>query len=226
MNMINYTLIRSRRRTVAIYIKDAAVEVRAPLRMAKRDIDAFVASKEGWINEHIARPLASAERRAAFALNYGDTVTFRGVEYPLKARTGAMVGFDGAQFYLPPDLPTEQIKAAVVQIYRLLARRHFAERVAHFAELMNVAPATVKVNGAKTRWGSCNRRTGRVMLNTGLAGKPRSLLEYVITHELAHLLEPRHNEAFVAILDRHCPGWRDARSELNDLPLAAETWRE
>lgn len=87
----------------------------------------------------------------------------------------------------------------------------------------------VSVNGyflqrMKTKWGSCNHRAGNIRLNTELVKKPRDLLEYVIVHEMAHLLEPTHNERFVAILDQHYPTWREARIELNELPLAAETW--
>lgn len=76
----------------------------------------------------------------------------------------------------------------------------------------------------KTKWGSCNHRAGNIRLNTELVKKPRDLLEYIIVHEMAHLIEPTHNERFIALLDRHYPGWREARDELNALPLTAETW--
>lgn len=76
----------------------------------------------------------------------------------------------------------------------------------------------------KTKWGSCNHRAGHIRLNTELVKKPKHLLEYVIVHEMAHLLEPTHNERFVAILDKHYPTWNEARAELNELPLAAENW--
>jgi predicted metal-dependent hydrolase len=73
----------------------------------------------------------------------------------------------------------------------------------------------------KTQWGSCNTVLGNIRLNTELVKKPKDLLEYVIVHELAHLLEPTHSERFVALLDTHYPTWREARAELNELPLAA-----
>jgi predicted metal-dependent hydrolase len=76
----------------------------------------------------------------------------------------------------------------------------------------------------KTKWGSCNHRAGNIRLNTELVKKPRDLLEYIIIHEMAHLIEPTHNERFVALLDQHYPGWREARAELNALPLKAEIW--
>lgn len=77
----------------------------------------------------------------------------------------------------------------------------------------------------KTKWGSCNHSAGNIRLNTELVKKPKDLLEYVIVHELAHLLEPTHSYRFVAILDEHYPTWREARAELNDLPLSAEIWK-
>lgn len=77
----------------------------------------------------------------------------------------------------------------------------------------------------KTRWGGCNHRAGHIRLNTELVKKPKDLLEYIIVHEMAHLLEPTHSERFTALLDRHYPTWREARAELNELPLSAESWK-
>ena len=77
----------------------------------------------------------------------------------------------------------------------------------------------------KTRWGGCNARAGHIRLNTELVKKPKDLLEYIIVHEMAHLLEPTHNERFTGLLDQHYPTWRESRSELNELPLAAELWK-
>jgi len=78
----------------------------------------------------------------------------------------------------------------------------------------------------KTRWGSCNHRARNIRLNTELVKKSRDLLEYVIVHEIIHIAEPTHSERFVTILNRHYPAWREARAELNELPLATEAWNE
>jgi predicted metal-dependent hydrolase len=78
----------------------------------------------------------------------------------------------------------------------------------------------------KTKWGSCNPRKHHIRLNTELVKKPKDLLEYVVVHEMVHLLERGHNERFIAILDRHWPQWRESRAELNALPLSSETWAE
>jgi hypothetical protein len=89
----------------------------------------------------------------------------------------------------------------------------------------------VKVSGyflqrMKTKWGSCNHHAGNIRLNTELVKKPKDLVEYVVVHEMAHLLEPTHSERFVALLDQHWPHWRECRAELNALPLGFEGWRE
>ena len=78
----------------------------------------------------------------------------------------------------------------------------------------------------KTKWGSCNHKAGHIRLNTELVKKPKDLLEYVIVHEMVHLLEPIHSDRFMAILGEHYPTWREARAELNELPLTAEVWKE
>lgn len=76
----------------------------------------------------------------------------------------------------------------------------------------------------KTKWGSCNHAAGHIRLNTELVKKPKDLLEYIVLHEMVHLREPNHSERFAAILSEHWPQWREARQELNDLPLSAEAW--
>jgi predicted metal-dependent hydrolase len=91
---------------------------------------------------------------------------------------------------------------------------------------LNVKVARYFLQRMKTKWGSCNHREGNIRLNTELAKKPKDLLEYVIVHEMTHLREPTHSERFTAILAEHYPTWREARAELNELPLSAEVWRE
>ena len=78
----------------------------------------------------------------------------------------------------------------------------------------------------KTKWGSANHRAGHVRLNTELVKKPKDLLEYVVVHEMLHLIAPTHSEQFVTLLSKHYPAWREARAELNELPLGAETWKQ
>lgn len=78
----------------------------------------------------------------------------------------------------------------------------------------------------KNKWGGCNQGAGHIRLNTELVKKPKDVLEYVIVHEMVHLLEPTHSERFMKILGKHYPTRREARAELNELPLTAEIWKE
>ena len=95
-----------------------------------------------------------------------------------------------------------------------------------WAPKLGVTVAAYFLQRMKTKWGSCNHRAGHIRLNTELVKKPRDLIEYVVVHEMAHLLEPTHGERFVAVLTKHFPTWREARAELNELPLSAHDWRE
>jgi hypothetical protein len=93
---------------------------------------------------------------------------------------------------------------------------------------LRVGVAAYFLQRMRTKWGSCNPRAAHIRLNTELVKKPKDLLEYVVVHEMAHLIEPSHSDRFAALLDRHYPSWRDARAELNELPLAAASlpaWR-
>jgi predicted metal-dependent hydrolase len=96
--------------------------------------------------------------------------------------------------------------------------------IARWERKLRVTVSAYHLQRMKTRWGSCNHRTGSVRLNTELVKKPKDLLEYVVVHEMMHLIEPSHGERFVALMDKHYPTWREARAELNDLPLGAEEW--
>lgn len=76
----------------------------------------------------------------------------------------------------------------------------------------------------KTKWGSCSPQRGTIRINTELVKKPRDMLEYVLVHEMIHLIEARHTKAFFELLDRHYPNWSVVRAELNELPLSSEIW--
>ena len=158
--MVNYTLTRSNRKTLALCVRDGAVEVRAPLKMPKRDIDKFVETKEKWITEKLAASKDQAEKRENFSLTCGDTVLYRGKRHPVVARSGDRVGYDDhtGEFYLPPNLSPERVKAAVIQVYEMLAKRYLAERLRHYQPIMGVSVTNFGISSAKKRWGSMSGR--------------------------------------------------------------------
>ena len=220
---IDYTLTRSKRKTVAIYVRDGGLDVRAPLKMPQRDIDRFVASKEKWITDKLSQSRQRTERREAFSLNYGDAVILRGAEHIISARSEAR---DAEAFCLPPGLTPEQIKEACVAIYRRLAKEHLTGRVAAYAEQMGVIPASVKISGAKTRWGSCSSKRN-VNFSWRLIMADDSVIDYVVVHELAHLTEMNHSARFWVIVERVMPNFCDDKKRLRELQkrLANENWR-
>jgi predicted metal-dependent hydrolase len=223
--MIEYALTRQKRKTLALYIRDGAVKVRAPLRAAKSDIDKFVASKEKWIADKLAEASERRERRETFSLDYGDKVLYLGKEYPISAKPGGRIGFDGEQFYMPPDLDSGQIKHACVQVYRMLAKRDLTNRVLDFAKRMGVTPAAVKVNGAKSRWGSCSAKKS-LNFSWRLIMAEDDVVDYVVVHELAHIAEMNHSERFWAVVAAALPDYSERRKRLKALQkrLSAEDW--
>jgi predicted metal-dependent hydrolase len=106
----------------------------------------------------------------------------------------------------------EQVKAAVVNL------------IARWEPMIGVKVKRVFVQKMKTKWGSCNPGTRSIRLNTDLAKKPRECLEYIVVHEMVHMLEPTHNARFVALMDRLIPQWRVCREQLNQLPVRHEKW--
>ena len=223
----DYAITRSNRKTIALYIRDGAVEVRAPYGASKRNIDRFVAAKEKWIADKLTQSQERMQRRKNFKLNYGDFVLYRGKEYPISARSGNRVGFDegAGEFFIPPNLSSERIKAAVVQIYKVLAKRDLTNKVLEFAEKMSVTPSAVKINSAKTRWGSCS---GKKSLNFSwrLIIDDDDLIDYVVVHELAHIKEMNHSARFWAIVASVFPDYKERQKRLKELThrLGNEDW--
>ena len=100
------------------------------------------------------------------------------------------------------------------------------ELIARWESKLGVDLAGYFLQRMKTKWGSCNHRAGTIRLNTELVKKPKDLLEYVVVHEMLHLMEPTHTERFIGLMTRHYPTWPEARAELNELPLGAAAWKE
>jgi hypothetical protein len=125
-----------------------------------------------------------------------------------------------------PGSTREKRESVVHAWHRSLLHAVVPKLIREWEERLGVQVATHYLQRMKTRWGSSNPRARTIRLNTELVKKPRDLLEYVVVHEMLHLIEPTHGERFVALLNEHYPTWREARAELNELPLGAEGWRE
>lgn len=108
--------------------------------------------------------------------------------------------------------------------YRELIRKSVPPLLAQWEPLMGVSVERFFVQRMKTKWGSCNHEARTIRLNTELAKKLPECLEYIVVHELVHLMEPTHNARFVALMDRFMPKWQFYRDVLNRLPVRQETW--
>lgn len=213
---IDYTLIRSNRKTVAIYIRDGLVKVRAPQEMSLKDIERFVLSKDSWITKKLAQSTSAVRKREAFELDYGSVVHYRGQQYPIVAQDSDKMGFDGSAFFLPHGLSLDNIKTAVIEIYKLLAKRDLSEKVNRFASLMLVKPNALKINSAKTRWGSCSAKK-RLNFSWMVMMADDECIDYLVVHELAHLIQLNHSTRFWDIVRRNCPDYLECQSRLKKL---------
>lgn len=115
-------------------------------------------------------------------------------------------------------------QAAVARWYREQLKAAVPDLIMKWGPIIPARVERVFVQRMKTKWGSCNAGRRSIRLNTDLAKKPRECLEYIVVHEMVHILEPTHGSRFVALMDRLMPQWRAYRDELNRLPVCHEKW--
>lgn len=212
--IMNYRLVRSRRKTIAICIdRDGGVTVRAPLHAASSLIERFVQEKQRWILEKSGQMQRLSGERSNFAVLPGGVLPFLGKNYPVKE--GTSVSFDGTAFFVPRE-GYETLRPRLESFYREAAKRVIPERVAYFSQKTGWKPAGVRVGGAKTSWGSCSGKnslnfTWRLILT------PPEELDYVVVHELAHLKEHNHSARFWHLVERILPDYAARRAALKEL---------
>lgn len=119
----------------------------------------------------------------------------------------------------PKEASAEERERAITEWYRSEIKRVLPRIVQDCVEKIGIAADDVRVKNMRTRWGTCTVEKKRIWLNLQLVKKPVECLEYVVTHELLHLLEKNHTHRFFALLDKYCPNWMDAKKRLSDLPL-------
>lgn len=189
---------------------------------------AYAISKLGWIRDQQAKLLVQAretprqfvERESHYL--WGRRYLLTVVEKDEKPS----VKHDHRRITLTvrPGSTLEQREAVMGEWHRALLHAVVPALIEKWEAKLGVLVSRYYLQRMKTKWGGCNHRAGNIRLNTELVKKPKDLLEYVVVHEMLHLVEPTHNERFVALLEQHFPTWRDARAELNELPLAAVAW--
>lgn len=220
---VGYTLKRSgKRRSIGLRIDDDGLTVAMPMRASEKWLQSVLQEKASWIVEKLAG--WQAKKPEPIEWIDGEAIPFLGE--PLTLRVVASL------FEAPPMLRGRQLfvhvanianhgvaEQAVMQWYRHEAALLFRERVAHHAPLLHVSPSEIKLSSARTQWGSCNVR-GTVHLNWQLIKLPLRLVDYVVVHELAHLVEMNHSAAFWQVVKSACPDYARRRRELRGCGLA------
>lgn len=215
---------------LSVHPPSGRVTLVAPLATRPEVARAYAASKIGWIRDQQAKLLGQAretprqfvERESHYL--WGRRYLLSIVEKDVKP----FVRLDHRRITLAvrPGSTPEKREEVMQEWHRGLLHEAVPPMIRKWETKLGVEVSGYFLQRMKTKWGSCNSRQRNVRLNTELVKKPRDLLEYVILHELVHLIEPKHSERFVSLMTEYYPAWREARAELNELPLAAEVWME
>jgi predicted metal-dependent hydrolase len=214
---------------LGVYPPHGRVRVAVPLAVSDRAVRVAVVGKLGWIKRQQAR-FAGQPRQSEREMVSGECHYFLGRRYRLR-----VVEHDGPGRVVLRNSATLDLQArrgsdararqrVLLHWYRERLRELTLPSLAKWESILGVRAEACGIKRMKTRWGSCNDQARRIWVNLELAKKPPQCLEYIIVHELVHLLERHHNERFVAMMNDHLPQWRLHRDELNSSPLAHETW--
>lgn len=213
---------------LSVYPPAGRVRISAPSRMSLDTIRVFAVSKLGWIKQQ-QRKLREQERESPREYLDRESHFVWGKRYLLKvvekdAPPEVELKHNKMRLQIRPAIDEAKKQAVLDHWYRTQLREAALPLIAKWEPLVGVKVQKLFVQQMKTRWGSCNPASASVRLNTDLAKKPRECLEYMVVHELVHLLEPTHNKRFVALMDRFLPKWQFCREVLNRLPVRHENW--
>lgn len=223
------TIFMQRKRVKHIYLRvlapDGRVTLVAPIGIQLVVIHAFAVSKLSWIQKQQTK-LQSQVREAPRQLVEHESHTVWGHHYVLQVvekQAKPCVVLDRQIIILQIRPGSDLFKRAVVMHawHKSLLHGVVPDLIDKWQDRLNVSVSAYFLQKMKTRWGSCNTGRRHIRLNTDLVKKPKDLLEYVVVHEMVHLIEPSHNKRFVALMDRYYPIWREAAAELNQVPLSA-----
>lgn len=197
------------------------VTISAPYLMSQKSIERFALSKLGWINRHRERILSAAP---SFKPQYlsGERHLLLGKQYELNVVEGdqhGLVTVEDTRIILNLGRPLDE-KGRAALLEKFYARQLEPVLVGYirkYEQLMNVRVKELKMRKMKTRWGTCNPSAARLRFNLELARKPLHIVEYIVLHEMVHLLETGHNKRFYALMERWMPQWKDYRKELRNI---------
>ena len=214
---------------LGVYPPNGRVRVAVPLTVTDEAVRLAVVGKLGWIKRQRAK-FKAQPRQSAREMVRGESHYFLGTRYRLR-----VIQQDGAprivlrnrsamELYVQPGTNAEQRERILHRWYRQQLKELIPPLLQKWQSALGIQVADWRIKKMKTKWGTCSVEARRIWLNLELAKKPTQCLEYIVVHELVHLIERHHNDHFMSIMDKHLPQWRLHRQELNAAPLAQETW--
>lgn len=216
---VPYLLKRSQqRRSIVLTVDERGLTVSAPWRSTERRILAIIRDAEDWVLKKLATWSAYETRNQTWA--HGDTIRYLGGMLPIHlerqaaATTAVLDDQRALRIGLPDPDSAEAVKAATVNWYRRHAQTNFTGRIAVYAPMLGVAVPRLLLSNARSRWGSCNARR-EVRLNWRLIQAQQPTIDYVVVHELAHLIEMNHSRRFWDLVAAACPHHKESRAELD-----------
>lgn len=213
---------------LSVYPPAGRIRISAPEHMALDTIRVFAISKLPWIKSQ-QRKVRAQEREAPRDYIDRESHYLWGKRYLLtviERDAAPTIDLQHKRIVLGvrPGTSTERREELLDAWYREQLKTALPSLLQKWETLMHVKASKVFVQRMKTKWGSCNPASHSIRLNTDLAKKPPECLEYIVVHELAHLIEPSHNARFVSVMNLFMPKWQHYRDELNNLPVRHENW--
>jgi predicted metal-dependent hydrolase len=213
---------------IGVYPPGGRVRVAAPKRLDKDRIRLAVIQRLPWIRQQ-QKQLQDAVRQSEREMVSGEShyvwgsrLRLRVIERP--GRAHVEVDHERLLLYMPEESDREARTEVLQRWYRSELRRAVPPLISRWEPMIERSVSQWGIKRMKTKWGSCNRESGRIWINLELAKKPPDCLEYVVVHEMAHLVERNHGERFAKLMDSLLPDWRARRDTLNAAPLADEAW--
>lgn len=212
---------------IGCYPPEGRVRVAAPHGVSDDAIRVAILTRMQWIKRKQSQFLKQERQTKRHFISgethflFGRALRLDVQEWDKRVHRISRRGSDRLVMKVPYGSTTEQMQRWMDIWLRAKLRAYAAPRVSFWADRLERRPVEWGIRAMKTKWGSCNPEKKIVWLNAELAKKPERMIDYVILHEVAHLVSPRHDRAFINTLDRELPRWREVRNELNALPLPA-----
>lgn len=216
---------------LGVYPPTGRVRVAAPLRFSNEAVRLAIIGKLGWIKRQKVR-FELQPRQSVREMVSGESHYFGGRRYRLRVlatdEPAKVVIKDKSTIELHVRLgaSVETRQKVLMDWYRQHLKRAIPPLLEKWQKRLGVNVLAFGIKRMKTKWGTCTPDARRIWINLELAKKSSDCLEYVVVHELVHLLAKRHDDQFIKIMDQHLPRWRSLREELNGLPLAHDAWKE